>query len=313
MRCTATDRVYLDRELKRTNWLTRFEHEVQQVKRNWTCCLLSWDTMNLLMFSLTCPLISNALPPMASDGDRFLAKSCPGLKHLQRALGTHFAKLNHCEPYNHDLWSRWVHAFSGGVMAMVGKLIDSSNDSRTASRRSVCFLVSCTRAGAHHCMTSWEASAGWLTMGLSTRFIGIFTCINSFETIWKLPVLKYNLLKPTQIVVICCKETGFDDWLTRSWLNLSNIWSALGIVSSTVACRMALHDMPNPHVINHANCLSWAKGSQTKTANIFSIRFLGPLCHASWLGGYAPDLEENSFPFLAIAIKELTFKRSVQQ
>jgi hypothetical protein len=26
-----------------------------------------------------------------------------------------------------------------------------------------------------------------------------------------------------QIVVICCKETGFDDWLTRSWLNLSNI------------------------------------------------------------------------------------------
>ena len=29
--------------------------------------------------------------------------------------------------------------------------------------------------------------------------------------------------------------------------------------------------------------------------------------------GYAPDLEENSFPFLAIAIKELTFKRSVQQ
>ena len=56
----------------------------EQVKRNRTCCLLSWDTMNLLMFSLTCPLISNTLPPMASDGDRFLAKSCPGLKHLRK-------------------------------------------------------------------------------------------------------------------------------------------------------------------------------------------------------------------------------------
>jgi hypothetical protein len=26
------------------------------------------------------------------------------------------------------------------------------------------------------------------------------------------------------------------------------------------------------------------------------------------LGGYTPDLEESSFPFLAIAVKELTFK-----
>ena len=224
MRCTATDRVYLDRELKRTNWLTRFEHEVQSKWKETGHAAFYHETPWIYLCSASLVHWSQTpclpWPPMGTGSWQSPAQDSNIFK---RALGTHFAKLNHCEPYNHDLWSRWVHAFSGGVMAMVGKLIDSSNDSCTASRRSVCFLVSCTRAGAHHCMTSWEASAGWLTMGLSTRFIGIFTCINSFETIWKLPVLKYNMLKPTQIVVICCKETGFDDWLTRSWLNLSNI------------------------------------------------------------------------------------------
>ena len=74
---------------------------------------------------------------------------------------------------------------------------------------------------------------------------------------------------------------------------------------------MALHDMPNPHLIDHENCLSWGMGSREakqKNTNIFSIKLLGPLCHASWLGGYTPDLEESSFPFLAIAVNELTFK-----
>ena len=122
-----------------------------------------------------------------------------------------------------DSFMRFAVASRWSCWGVLGVQPTRSNLSCRPLRRSVCFLVSCTRAGAHHCMTSWEASAGWLTMGLSTKFIGIFTCINSFETIWKLPVLKYNMLKPTQIVVICCKETGFDDWLTRSWLNLSNI------------------------------------------------------------------------------------------
>ena len=55
--------------------------------------------MNLLMFSLTCPLISNALPPMASDGDRFLAKSCPGLKHLKKGSRNTFRKTEPLRPF----------------------------------------------------------------------------------------------------------------------------------------------------------------------------------------------------------------------
>ena len=55
--------------------------------------------------------------------------------------------------------------FAGGVtVIMLGKLLGvqptRSNLSCRPLRRSVCFLVSCTRAGAHHCMTSWEVSAG---------------------------------------------------------------------------------------------------------------------------------------------------------
>ena len=51
-----------------------------------------------------------------------------------------------------------------------------------------------------------------------------------------------------------------------------------------------------------------SRQAKQKNTNIFSIKLLGPLCHASWLGGYTPDLEESSFPFLAIAVEELTFK-----
>ena len=51
-----------------------------------------------------------------------------------------------------------------------------------------------------------------------------------------------------------------------------------------------------------------SREAKQKNTNIFSIKLLGPLCHASWLGGYTPDLEESSFPFLAIAVEELTFK-----
>ena len=49
---------------------------------------------------------------------------------------------------------------------------------------------------------------------------------------------------------------------------------------STVACRMALHDMPNPHLVDQENCLSRGMKSQTKNTNTFSSnKTLDPLCH----------------------------------
>ena len=165
--------------------------------------------------------------------------------------------------------------------------------------------------------------------------MGIFTCINSFETIWKLPD-RCDMLQRNGIWWLA------DSFMAESFKHL--ICSRIRVFHSSMSNGSPWH--AKPHVINHANCLSWAKGSQRKTANIFSIKLLGPLCHASWLGGYAPErrvqsvpggvelfglrsncgsriivpvkferssLWESSFPFLAIAIKERTFKRSVQQ
>ena len=47
--------------------------------------------MSLLMFSLTCPLISNALPPMA-PGTGSWQSPAQDLNIFKRALGTHVAK-----------------------------------------------------------------------------------------------------------------------------------------------------------------------------------------------------------------------------
>ena len=41
---------------------------------------------------------------------------------------------------------------------------------------------------------------------------------------------------------------------------------------STVACRMALHDMPNPHLVDQENCLAREK-SQTGDTHRVSRRF----------------------------------------
>ena len=126
------------------------------MKRNWTCCLLPRDTMSLRMFSLTCPLISDALPPTTGSWQSPAQDS----NIFKSALGTHFAKLNHCEPYNiiiifipimifeADEFMRFVVASWRwwGVLVQPTSLIDSSNDSCRPSRRTVCFLVSCTGA-----------------------------------------------------------------------------------------------------------------------------------------------------------------------
>ena len=130
--------------------------------------------------NLTCPLISEALPRLL--GDRFLAKSCPGLKHLQMRSRNTFCKT---ETFNLKVssWfssllivifevddfmrfvmaSWWCWMMLGGPWCPANQLIDSSNDSCRHS-------VSCNRQ-LHHWMTSWEAGAGWLiTMGASTSY-----------------------------------------------------------------------------------------------------------------------------------------------
>ena len=42
---------------------------------------------------------------------------------------------------------------------------------------------------------------------------------------------------------------------------------------STVACRMALHDMPNPHLVDQENCLAREMKSQTEDTHRVSRRF----------------------------------------
>ena len=42
---------------------------------------------------------------------------------------------------------------------------------------------------------------------------------------------------------------------------------------STVACRMALHDMPNPHLVDQENCLAQEMKSQTGDTHRVSRRF----------------------------------------
>ena len=70
---------------------------------------------------------------------------------------------------------------------------------------------------------------------------------------------------------------------------------------------MALHDMPNPHLVNQENCLSREMKSQTKEHKYFFKynKPLDSLCHGSRFGGYTPGFEEISFQFLSIAVKKI--------
>ena len=88
-------------------------------------------------------------------------------------------------------------------------------------------------------------------------------------------------------------------------------------MSSTVACRMALHDIPNPHLIDHENCLSWAMGSQTKehkhlfnqtSRSIVSCKLIGRI-HAGLRGEFLPILSDCSWRTYI----QNHFKKTVQQ
>ena len=177
---------------------------------------------------------------------------------------------------NRDLWSRWFHAFCGGVMVMLGgpwcpanQLIDSSNDSCRHS-------VSCN-GQLHHWMTSWEAGAGWLiTMGASTSYHEDIH-YKSFKhqqlwNIWKLPPgLNYVETNSSRCDMLRngIWWLGRVEFLPESFMPESFKHLICSIRVSTVACRMALHDMPNPHLVDQENCLSREMKSQTKNTNAF--------------------------------------------
>ena len=136
------------------------------------------------------------------------------------------------------------------------------------------------------------------------------TALNDFETIWKLPVLKCNMLKPTQIVVICCKETGFDDWLNRSWLNLSNIYiicSRIHIFHSSMSNGSPWHAKPPPHrsqkLMKIAYRGQWEAAKPNKehkhifnqiSRSIVSCKLIGRI-HAGLRGEFLPVLGECSW------------------
>ena len=190
---------------------------------------------------------------------------------------------------NRDLWSRWFHAFCGGVMVMLGgpwcpanQLIDSSNDSCRYS-------VSCN-GQLHHWMTSWEAGAGWLTtMGVSTSYHEDMhyklLSINSFETFENYHQTG-TMLKHVENNSSRCDMLGNGIWwlgrvefLPESFMPESFKLLICSIRVSTVACRMALHDMPNPR---RSGKLPSAGNEKPN-------------------GAYIPGFEEISFPFLSIA------------
>ena len=163
-------------------------------------------------------------------------------------------------------WSWW------GVLDVVQhcSAISSSNDSSFRPLRcAVCFLVSCTGAAvhswAHHWMISWEASAGCFTMGVSTSSCGDINVKESTALKHGENYQSWNILKPTQVVVICW-EMGFDAWWRwNSCLNLSDIQSALRFFPW----------MPNSHLVDHEN---WWKlpvaGTEkpTEEHNIFASK-----------------------------------------
>ena len=156
-------------------------------------------------------------------------------------------------------------------------------------------------------------------MGVSTSNHGdikIWTLlgINSFEWLWnnlKITSLEMQYVETNSDRCDMLQRNGIW-WLAESFMAESFkhlICSRIHIFHSSMSNGSPWHAKPPPHRSRKLPIVGNGKPrSQTKNTNIFSIKLLGPLCHASWLGGYTPDLEESSFPFLAIAVEELTFK-----
>ena len=122
--------------------------------------------------------------------------------------------------------------------------------------------------------------------------------------------------KPAQIVVICCpiERNWTIGWLVHGW-NFQNhlICSRIFVFhgSSSMSNGSSWYAKPPPHRSRKLPIVG--NGKTKKVHKRLFNQTSGSI--VSWkLGGYMPDLEESSFPFLAIAIRELTFeKKNVQQ
>ena len=66
---------------------------------------------------------------------------------------------------------------------------------------------------------------------------------------------------------------GRVEFLPESFMPESFKLLICSIRVSTVACRMALHDMPNPHLVDQENCLAQEMKSQTRHTYRVSRRF----------------------------------------
>ena len=66
---------------------------------------------------------------------------------------------------------------------------------------------------------------------------------------------------------------GRVEFLPESFMPESFKHLICSIHVSTVACRMALHDMPNPHLVDQENCLAQEMKSQTGHTYRVSRRF----------------------------------------
>ena len=108
-----------------------------------------------------------------------------------------------------DSFMRFAVASRWSCWGVLGVQPTRSNLSCRPLRRSVCFLVSCTRAGAHHCMTSWEASAGWLIMGVSTNYYGD---IYMHQQLWN------NLKITRSLWYVAKKRDLMIGWLIHGWI-----------------------------------------------------------------------------------------------
>lgn len=141
--------------------------------------------------------------------------------------------------------------------------------------------VSCN-GQLHHWMTSWEAGAGWLiTMGASTSYHEDIhnyklLSINSFETFENYHQSWTNVetnSSRSDMLRNGIWWLGRVEFLPESFMPESFKHLICSIRVSTVACRMALHDMPNPHLVDQENCLAREITSQTGDTHRVSRRF----------------------------------------
>ena len=186
-------------------------------------------------FAYVQPHLSIDLRRLASH-DRFLAKSCPGLKHLQKRSRNTFCKTEPLRAlqYHHYLhlcqsWSLkqmsscvlwWRHGDGGGSLSSQQASL-THRMTRVDPQGAPSASWSPVPGQLLHCITSWEASAGWLTMGVSTSNHGdikIWTLlrINSFVPVLKCNTVCWNQLR--SLWYVAKKRDLMISWIVHGWI-----------------------------------------------------------------------------------------------